>query len=186
MWKSQSSLWWWIVYPLKKCWNFKAVFRRNSARIPEVNIWNHSGILMEFDWNTIGILPPIFSKLTTWFPELFRWNTTHFLVERTGILMEFLRYFDGIFVVFSRIWVVFWWNFSGILMEFQSKKQCERSYLQNLTSIFAEFFMYFLICYTRKEHGKSPALSELNWYFDGNFTQTALLIKNFAKKSQTT
>ena len=38
----------------------------------------------------------------------------------------------------------------------------------------------------QKEHGKSPALSELNWYFDGNFTQPALLIKTFAKKSQTT
>ena len=54
--------------------------------------------------------------------------------------------------------------------------------MQNLPSIFAEFFMYFLIWYTPKEHGKSPALSELNWYFDGNFTQPALLIKTFAKK----
>ena len=140
----------------KKCWNFKAVFRRNSVGIPEVNIWNHSGILMEFHWNTIGILPPILSKFTACFPELFRWNTTHFLVERTGILMEFLWYFDGIFVVFSRIWVVFWWNFSGILMEFQSKKQCERSYLQNLTSISAEFFMYFLILLYPKRAWKKP------------------------------
>ena len=100
----------WNIYiqctsPLKKCWNFKAVFRRNSTRISEVNIWNHSGILMEFHWNTIGILPPILSKFTACFPELFRWNTTHFLAERTGILMEFLWYFDGILVVF-------WWNSS--------------------------------------------------------------------------
>ena len=140
----------------KKSWNFKAVFRRNSARIPEVNIWNNSLILMEFHWNPIGILPPILSKFTPCFPELFRWNTTHFLVERTGILMEFLRYFDGIFVVFSRIWVVFWWNFSGILMEFQSKKQCKRSYLQNLTSIFVEFFIFFLILLYPKRAWENP------------------------------
>ena len=141
---------------------------------------------MEFHWNTIGILPPILSKFTACFPELFRRNTTHFLVERTRFLMEFLRYFDGTFVVFSRIWVVFSWNFSSILMEFHSKKQCERSYLQNLTSIFAEFFMYFLILLHPKRAWKNPALSELNWYFDGNFTQSAFLIKTFAKKSQTT
>ena len=36
----------------KKYWNFKAVFLRNSAGIPEVNIWNQSGTLMEFHWNT--------------------------------------------------------------------------------------------------------------------------------------
>ena len=91
--------------PLKKCWNFKVVFQRNSASIPEVNIWNHSGILMEFHWNTIGILPPILSKFTACFPELFWWNTTHFLAEKTGILMELLWYFDEILVVF-------WWNTS--------------------------------------------------------------------------
>ena len=122
-----------------------AVFQRNSAGILEVNIWNHSGILMELHWNTIGILPLILSKFTTCFPEIFRWNTTHFLAERTGILMEFLWPFEGILVVFSRIWVVFWWNFSGTLMELQTKKQCEGSYLQNLIGIFAEFFIYFLI-----------------------------------------
>ena len=37
-----------------------------------------------------------------------------------------------------------------------------------------------------KEHGKSPAMMELNWYFDGNFTPLALLIETFAEKSQTT
>ena len=59
-------------YPLKKCWNFKAVFKRNSGGIAEVNIWNHSGILTEFHGNTIGILPPMLSKFTACFPELFR------------------------------------------------------------------------------------------------------------------
>ena len=122
------------------------VFQRNSAGIPEVNIWNHSGILMEFHWNTDGILLPILSKFTACFPELFWWNTTHFLAERTGILREFLWNFDGIVVVFPRIWVVFWWNFSGILIEFHSKTQWERSYFRfNFTGIFVEFFMYFLI-----------------------------------------
>ena len=37
-----------MCYALKKCWNFKAVFQRDFAGIPEVNNWNHSGILMEF------------------------------------------------------------------------------------------------------------------------------------------
>ena len=140
---------------------------------------------MEFHWNTIGILPAILSKFNACFPELFRWNTTNFLEERTGILIEFLWYFDGIFVVFSRIWMMFSWNFSGILMEFQSKKQCERSYLQNLTGIFAEFFMYSRILLYPKEHGKSPALLELYWYFYGYLAQLALLIKTFAEKRQT-
>ena len=58
--------------PLKNCWNFETVFQRNSAGIAELNIWNHSGILMEFHWNTGGILPPILSKFTACFPELFR------------------------------------------------------------------------------------------------------------------
>ena len=89
----------------KKCWNFKAVFQRNSAGIPEVNIWNQSGILMKFHWNTGWILPLILFKFTACFPELFRWNTTHFLAEITEILMEFLWYFDGILVEF-------WWNSS--------------------------------------------------------------------------
>ena len=141
----------------KKYWNFKAAFQRNSAGIPEVNIWNNSGILMEFYWNTIRIRPPILSKFSACFPQLFRRNTTHFLAKRTGIHMEFFWYFDRIFVVFSKIWVVFWWTFSGILMEFQSKKQCEKSYLQNLTSIFAEFFMYFLILLYPKRAWKKPS-----------------------------
>ena len=58
--------------PLKKYWNFEAVFQRNSAGIPEVNIWNNSGILMELHWNAGGILPTILSKFTACFPELFR------------------------------------------------------------------------------------------------------------------
>ena len=127
--------------PLKKCWNFKEVFRRNSAGISEVNIWNHSGILMEFHWNTIGILPPILSKFTACFPKLFRWNTTHFWWKEPELFWNF----GGI-----------WWNLGGILMEFQSKRQCERSYLQNLTSIFVEFFMYFLILLYPKRAWKKP------------------------------
>ena len=140
----------------KKYWNFKAVFQRNSAGIPEVNIWNNSGILMEFYWNTIRIRPPILSKFSACFPQLFRRNTTHFLAKRTGIHMEFFWYFDRIFVVFSKIWVVFWWTFSGILMEFQSKKQCEKSHLQNLTGIFAEFFIDFLILLYPNREWKKP------------------------------
>ena len=60
------------LYPLKKCWNYEAGFQRNSADIPEVNIWNRGGILMKFHWNTGGVLPPILSKFTACFPELFR------------------------------------------------------------------------------------------------------------------
>ena len=60
--------------------------------------------------------------------------------------------------------------------------------------LFAEFNRYFLwnfsyifsSCYTQTENGKIPALLELNWYCDGNFTQLALLIKTFVEKSQTT
>ena len=103
----------------KKCWNFKAVFQRNSAGIPEVNIWNHSGILMEFYWNTIRILPPISSKFTACFPQLFRRNTTHFVAKRTGIhmefcgiLMEFLCYFLEFGWYFDGLLVAFWWNSS--------------------------------------------------------------------------
>ena len=57
--------------------------------------------------------------------------------------------------------------------------------MQNLTGIFAKFFMYFLNLLYPKRAWKSPALSELNWYFDGNFTQLALLIETFDEKSQT-
>ena len=48
------------------------------------------------------------------------------------------------------------------------------------------FHVFSYLPIPQKEHGKSPALSELNWYFDGNFTQLALLIETFAEKSQTT
>ena len=167
--------------PIKKCWNFKAVFQRNFAGIPELNIWNHSVILTQFHWNTIGVLPLILSKFTACFPELFRWNILHFLTERTGILTKFLWYFDGIFVLFFRIWVVFWWDFSGAFTEFQSKKQCKRSYSQNLNGIFAEFFIFTHLVIPQQRMEKSPALSELNWYCDENFTQLALLIKTFVE-----
>ena len=56
-----------------------------------------------------------------------------------------LWYFDKIFVVFSRIWVVFCWNFSGILMEFQAKKAMQKVLLAEFNRYFAEFFMFFLI-----------------------------------------
>ena len=105
-----------VLYPLKKCWNFKAVFQSNSAGIPEIIIWNHSGILMKFHWNTD------FVQIYRMFSRIIPMKYHSFFAERTGILMEFLWYFDGMFVVFCRIWVVFWWNFSSILMEFQSKK----------------------------------------------------------------
>ena len=134
---------------LKKCWNFNAVFQRNSAGIPEVNILNHSGILMEFHWNTIGILPSILYKFTACFSELFRIKYHSFFGGEN-------RNSYGIFVVFSRIWEVFWWDFSGLLMKSQSKKQCKRSYLQNLTSFFAEFFIYFLILLYPKREWKKP------------------------------
>ena len=137
---------------------------------------------MEFHWNTIGIPPPILSKFTACFPELFQWNTTHFLAERTGILMEFSWYFDEILVVFSRIWVVFWWNFSGILMEFQSKKQCKRSYLQNLTGNFAEFFMYFLILLYPKRTWKKPCTVGTLLVFWWKFHSTWIANKNACQK----
>ena len=142
---------------------------------------------MEFHWNTIRILLLILSKFTACFPELFWLNATHFLAERIGILMELLWYFDGIFVVFSRIWVVFWWNFSGILMEFQSKKAMRKVLLAEFNRYFCGIFhVFFHLAIPQKSMDKSPALSELNWYFDGNFTQLALLIKTLAEKSQTT
>ena len=46
--------------------------------------------------------------------------------------------------------------------------------------------VFFHLAIPPKEHGKSPTLLELDWYFDGNFTQLALLIETFTKKSQTT
>ena len=36
--------------------------------------------------------------------------------------MDFLRYFDGIFVVFCRIWMVFRWNFLGIFSDYTAVK----------------------------------------------------------------
>ena len=130
---------------------------------------------MEFHWNSIEILPPILSKFTACFPELFLW-----------ILVEFFWYFNGIFVAFFRIWVVFWWNFSGILMN-SSQKSNEKGLTSEFNWYFCGIFHVFShLAIPPKEHGKSPALSELNWYFDGNFTQLALLIKTFAEKSQTT
>ena len=89
--------------PLKKCWNFKTVFQRNSAGPPEVNIWNHSGILMEFHWNTGRFclnLPHAFQNYSDEIPLIFLrkepeflWNFCGIFSNLGGILMEFLRYF---------------------------------------------------------------------------------------------
>ena len=89
----------------KKCWNFKAVFWRNSAGIPEVNIWNHNGILTEFHWNSIGILPPILSKFTQIYANL---RNPH----------VFQNYSDKIPLIFQRNKPEFLWNFCGNLMGF--------------------------------------------------------------------
>ena len=55
--------------------------------------------------------------------------------------------------------------------------------------LLAEFNQYFCGIFRRFSHlaipqqkGKRPALSELNWYCDENFTQLALLIKTLSKK----
>ena len=50
----------------------------------------------------------------------------------------------GIFVAFS-------WNFSCIFTELQSKKTMRKVLLQNITSVFAEFFMNFLILLYRQK-----------------------------------
>ena len=114
--------------------------------------WKFNGIPLEYHRNTAADFVQIYRMFSRIIPTKYH----SFLTERTGILMEILWYFYGIFVVFSRIWVVFWWNFSGLLMKFQSKKQCERSYLKNLTSIFAEFFIYFLILLYPTTEWKKP------------------------------
>ena len=160
-----------FTYPLKKCWNFKVVFQKNSTGIPEVKIWNHSGILIEFHWNSDGILPPILSKCIACFPELFRWNTSHFLVERTGILMEFLRYF-----------LEFGWYFDGIPVKKAMRKVLLAEFNRYFCGIFHPFSHPAI---PRNSMGKRPALPE-SWYFDGNSTPLALLIGTFAEKGQTT
>ena len=47
------------------------------------------------------------------------------------------------------------------------------------------FHVFSHLAIPPKEHGKSPALSELNWYSDRNFTQPALLIKTKPDKRKT-
>ena len=131
---------------------------------------------MEFWWNSTGIpseycrqfcpnLPHVFQNYSDEIPLIFWWKEPEFLWNFWGILMEFLWYFLEFGWYFGGILVAFWWNSS------------QKSNAKGLTC------RIFSSCYTPKEHGKSPALSELNWYFDGNFTQPALLIKHFAKKS---
>ena len=104
-----------------------------------------SGMAVEFWWNSTAIPSEYCHRFCPNLPHIFENycnNTTHFFCGKN-------RNFYGIFVVF-------WWNSSGILMEFQSKKQCERSYLQNLTGIFVELFIYFLILLYPKRAWKKP------------------------------
>ena len=101
--------------PLKKWWNFKVVFETNSAGIPEINIWNHSGILLEFHWN-IGRycrrfcpnLPHVFQNYSNEIPLIFWRKEPEFLWNFCGILMKFLWYF-----------LELGWYFDGILVEFR-------------------------------------------------------------------
>ena len=48
------------------------------------------------------------------------------------------------------------------------------------------FHVFSHLAIPQKSIKKGPALSKRNWYFDGNFTQLALLMKTLAEKSQTT
>ena len=68
-------------------------------------------------------------------------------------------------------------------MEFQSRKVLLTEFNRYLCGIFHVFSHPAI---PQKEYGKSPALTELNLYFDGNFTPLALLIETFTEKSQTT
>ena len=103
---------------------------------------------MEFHWNTVGILPPILSKVTTCFPELFRWNTTNFLVETNGILMEFLWCFLEFRWYFDGILVVFWWN--------SSQKAMWKVLLEEFNWYFCGIFHVFLILLYPKRAWKRP------------------------------
>ena len=88
--------------PLKKCWNFETIFQENSAGIPEVNIWNHSGILMNFD-EICPNFPHAFQNYSDENPLIFLRKEPEFLCSFCGILMEFLWYF-----------LKFGWHFDGI------------------------------------------------------------------------
>ena len=140
--------------------------------------WNSTTVSVEYCRRFCPKFPHVFQNYSDEIPFICLRKEPEFLWNFSRILMEFLSYFKR--------WVIFWWNFSGILMEFQSKNQCKRSYLRNLTGFLRNFSCIFSSCYTPKEHGKSAALTELNWYFDRNFTPLALPIETFAEKSQTT
>ena len=141
---------------------------------------------VEFSWNSTGIpseycrrfcpnLPHVFQNYSDEIPLIFWRKEPEFLWNFCSILM-------GFFVVFSRIWVVFWCNFSGILMEFQSKKQCERSYLENLTGIFAKFFMYFLILLYPKRAWKNPCTVGTSLVFWWKFHSSCIANKSPCQK----
>ena len=95
-------------------------------------------------------------------PLEYLWNTAADFVQNYRMFfriipMKYDSFFWGKNQNSCGIFLVFWWNFCGILMEFQSKKQCERSYIQNLTGIFAKFFIYFFILLYLKRAWKKPS-----------------------------
>ena len=105
--------------PLKECWNFEAVFQRNSAGIPEVNNW----ITTEFWWNSTEIpaeyyrrfcsnLPHVFQNYSNETPLIFWQKELEFLWNFCGTLMKCLWYFLEFGWYFDGILVVFWWNSS--------------------------------------------------------------------------
>ena len=61
--------------------------------------WKFNGIPLEYHRNTAADFVQIYRM----FSRIIPMKCHSFLAERTGILMEILWYFDGIFVVFSRI-----------------------------------------------------------------------------------
>ena len=76
----------------------------------------------------------------------------------------------------------FLWYFNGIPV----KKAMQKVLLAEFNQYFCGIFHVYSHLAIPQKSGKSPAMSERNWCFDRNFTQPTLLIKTFAKKSQTT
>ena len=132
---------------------------------------------MEYCRRFCSKLPHVFQNYSDEIPFISLRKEPEFLWNFSSILMEFLWYFLKCGCFFDAI-------LGGILMEFQSKKQCKRSYLRCLTDFLRNCSSIFSSCYTPKEHGKSLALTELNWCFDGNFTPLPLLIETFTKKAK--
>ena len=130
--------------------------------------WNSTGIPLEYYHQFCPNLPHVFQNYSNEIPFIFWQKEPEFLWNFCGILMESLWYFleSG-------------WYFDGIPV----KKAMRKVLLAEFNRYFCGIFHVFSSCYTPKEHGKSPALSELNWNFDGNFTQLPLLIETLAEKS---